>query len=116
MLCQKLLKFSRKVDECKPLRGGRGGGSIAATEVEVAALNGDDDADDGEFNPGDWANLMHKAIKPMTEEDGAGKVEPGRYCPPRHLQIHPPSFLASWNHVTWPSLSGAYTRSLFSST
>jgi len=51
-LCQKLLKFSRKVDECKPLRGGRGGGSIAATEVEVAALNGDDDADDGEFNPG----------------------------------------------------------------
>lgn len=58
-------------------RGGRGGGKPAggrgiSREVEVASREGDDDADEGEFNAGDWASLMRKAMTPTELESGGG--------------------------------------------
>ena len=51
-------------------RGGRGGRGSSA--VEVAAREGDEDDDEGEFRPGDWASLMQKAMIP-TEDEAFGR-------------------------------------------
>ena len=53
-------------------RGGRGGRGSSA--VEVAAREGDEDDDEGEFRPGDWASLMQKAMIP-TEDESFGRAK-----------------------------------------
>jgi hypothetical protein len=51
--------------------GGRGGrGAADAGTLEVADGPSADD-DDGEFNPGDWASLMRKAMTPLTDAETA---------------------------------------------
>lgn len=51
--------------------GGRGGrGAAGVGTLEVADGPSADD-DDGEFNPGDWAALMRKAVTPLTDAETA---------------------------------------------
>jgi ATP-dependent RNA helicase DDX31/DBP7 len=54
--------------------GGRGGrlGGRGSTALEVASRPDDDDDDEGEFRPGDWARLMKRATTRVEDEFPTG--------------------------------------------